>query len=51
MIHGAVDQVVSIKQSEALLKALKANRVKVELRPIPDLGHSLAVKPKVLYRF
>jgi len=51
MIHGIVDQVVSIKQSEALLKALKANRVKVELRLIPDLGHSLDVKPKVLYRF
>ena len=51
MIHGTIDQVVSIKQSEALLKALKANRVEVKLRPITDLGHSLDVKPKVLYRF
>ena len=51
LIHGTADQVVSIKQAEALVESLSDQSVPVAYRYIPKLNHSLDVNYWVLLRF
>lgn len=44
LIHGSVDRVVNIKQSQIMHDALKAKGVKSELIVIPDVDHSFIGK-------
>lgn len=44
LIHGSVDRVVNVKQSQIMYDALKAKGVKSELIVIPDVDHSFIGK-------
>jgi len=44
LIHGSVDRVVNVKQSQIMYDALKAKGVKSELLIIPDVDHSFIGK-------
>jgi dipeptidyl aminopeptidase/acylaminoacyl peptidase len=44
LIHGSVDRVVNVKQSQIMYDTLKAKGVKAELLIIPDVDHSFIGK-------
>lgn len=50
LIHGSVDRVVPVKQSQEFYEVLKAKGVKAELLIIPDVDHSFIGKtPEVTH--